>query len=105
MPKIKSLTKAEFIASLTETCQGAVSKQDVTLVLDAIIDVCVRELRESGAITIPGIVKLKTAKKNATAERTGVSPFTKQPIIIRAKPATTKIKAAVVKALKEAFAS
>ncbi len=105
MTKIKSLTKAEFLASLTEACQGKVTKQDVTLMLDAMATVCIRELRDSGAITIPGIVKLKTAKKNATAERTGVSPFTKQPIIIRAKPATTKIKAAVVKALKEALAS
>jgi nucleoid DNA-binding protein len=103
MTKIKSLTKAEFITSLTEAC--SVSKQDVALVLDAIADVCVRELRDTGAITVPGLVKLKTVKKNATAERSGVSPFTKQPIIIRAKPATTKVKAAVVKSLKEALAS
>ncbi|PKN36209.1 MAG: hypothetical protein CVU63_17405, partial [Deltaproteobacteria bacterium HGW-Deltaproteobacteria-20] len=49
----------------------------------------------------PGLVKLKTVKKPATKDRQGINPFTKQPMTIKGKPASKKVRATAVKALKD----
>ena len=50
---------------------------------------------------IPGLLKLKAVKKPATKDRPGINPFTKQPITIKGKPASKKIRASALKALKD----
>ena len=39
-------------------------------------------------------------KKPATKDRPGINPFTKQPIVIKGKPAQKKVRATALKALK-----
>ncbi|MBI5714360.1 MAG: HU family DNA-binding protein [Chloroflexi bacterium] len=41
--------------------------------------------------------------KPATPEKPGINPFTKQPITVKAKPASTAVRANPVKALKDAI--
>ena len=50
---------------------------------------------------IPGLLKLKAVKKPATKDRPGINPFTKQPITIKGKPASKKIRASALKSLKD----
>lgn len=98
----KRLTKTQVIAELSE--QTELSKKQVTQVFDALSEVVAKQLAGRGApgeITIPGLVKLKTVKKPATKEREGINPFTKEPITIAAKPASKKVKALALKALKD----
>ena len=54
--------------------------------------IVVEQLKSAGELTLPGLVKLTAVHKPATPEREGVNPFTKQPITIKAKPASTTVK-------------
>jgi nucleoid DNA-binding protein len=99
--KAKAITKSAIYQELaTET---GLSRKQVASVFDALTKIIKRELGKKGAgmFTVPGLLKLKTIKKPATKERPGVNPFTKEPIIIKAKPARTVVKALPLKALKD----
>ena len=95
------LTKAQIIAALAETC--GLDKKSVGGVLEALSALAKKELGAGGAgeITIPGLVKLKAKATPATQDREGINPFTKQPTVIKGKAASRKVRASVVKALKE----
>jgi nucleoid DNA-binding protein len=54
---------------------------------------------------LPGILKISTVFKPATKARPGISPFTKEPIMIKAKPARRIVKVRALKKLKEFAAS
>jgi nucleoid DNA-binding protein len=97
----KGMTKSEFIAELAE--KSGLQKKDVNSVLDALNTLAVQELQKNGEMTLPGLVKLRAVHKPATAEKPGINPFTKQPITVKAKPASTAVKASVVKALKDSI--
>ena len=95
------LTKAQIVASLADTT--GLDKKSVSGLLDALSALAKKELGSGGPgeVTIPGLVKLKAKATPATKDREGVNPFTKQPIVIKGKPASRKVRASVVKALKE----
>jgi hypothetical protein len=50
---------------------------------------------------MPGLLKMKVVKKPATPERQGVNPFTKQPMVFKAKPASKKVRVLPLKNLKD----
>ncbi len=97
----KRMTKAQVVAELAETAQ--IDKKAVNAVLSGLADIVNRELgaKGSGEFVVPGLVKLKTVKKPATKDRQGINPFTKQPMTIKGKPASKKVRATAVKALKD----
>lgn len=96
----KGLTKSEFVAAVAE--KSGLSKKDVGAVFDAVMDVAVDELKKGSEVTLPGIAKMKAVHKPAQPERQGINPFTKQPAVIKAKPASTAVKIRPVKAIKDA---
>lgn len=100
----KALTKSQLITALAEK-QG-LPKATVTAFLDALSETAQAQLAKKGpgVFVLPGVVKLRAVDKPATKEREGINPFTKQKITISAKPASRKVKAAPVKALKDAVA-
>ena len=92
----------QVIAELSE--QTELSKKDVARVFEALSALVAQQLVGRGGpgeMTIPGLLKLRAVKKPATKEREGINPFTKEPITIAAKPASKKVKAIPLKALKE----
>lgn len=97
----KRKTKAEVIAELAEVT--TLDKKSVGQVFDALQELIRKELatRGPGEFVIPGLVKLRVVKKPAQKERQGLNPFTKEPITIKAKPASKKIKVTALKALKD----
>ena len=97
----KRLTKSQVISELAEATE--LDKKSINRVFDGLSDIIKKQLgsRGPGEFVIPGLLKLRTVKKPATKERAGINPFTKQPIIIRAKPASKKIRASALKALKD----
>src|SRR5438105_14521145 len=101
MPGANKLTKAQFIAALAET--AGLDKKSVTNVLDALSQLIKKELGQGGPgeITIPNLVKLKAKKVAATEAKEIINPFTKQPTLQKAKPASLKVRATPVKALKD----
>lgn len=98
---LSKLTKAQITAALADST--GLDKKAVAGVLDALAALVGKQLGSEGPgeITIPGLVKLKAKATPATADRPGVNPFTKEPMTIKGKPASRKVRVAPVKALKD----
>ena len=95
------LTKAQITAALAEST--GLDKKAVSGVLDALSTLVANQLGADGPgeITIPGLIKLKAKETAATKDRQGLNPFTKEPMTIKGKPASRKVRATPVKALKD----
>ena len=100
-PAAKPATKAEVFGTLAE--KTGLSKKEVSQVFNAMGDLIGKELGKKGPglFIVPGLLKLKVVRKPATKAKQGISPFTKLPITIKAKPARNVVKAVPLKALKE----
>ena len=96
----KRLTKTEFVNAIAEKSES--NKKQVAAVLDAMNAVITDQLNSGSEVTIPGLLKLSVSKKDATPEREGINPFTKEPTIFKAKPERKIVKARPMKALKDA---
>ena len=79
-----------------------VSKGDVKAVIEQMAIVGYKELNESGEFVIPGFAKMSVVHKPATEARSGVNPFTKEPMEFVAKPASKSVKASPLKVAKDA---
>lgn len=97
----KSATKGEVYSALAE--KTALSKRDVAKVFEALSELIGRELGKKGPglFVVPGLLKLKVVRKPATKAKQGINPFTKEPMLIKAKPARNVIRALPLKGLKE----
>jgi nucleoid DNA-binding protein len=101
--KATSLSKSALLNAVAEQV-GDVSRKQVKLVLDSLATIAYRELKKSGIFTVPGFAKFRVVKKPATKAREGINPFTKQPMIFPAKPASKSVRARPIKAIKDALA-
>ncbi len=86
------------IAANTELSRG-----QVTAVMDELESVIERHIRKRsvGEFTLPGLLKIKSAKRPATKKRMGRNPATGEEIVIPAKPATTRVRVTPLKKLKD----
>ena len=57
--------------------------------------------RGPNAFSWPGIMKMKVVMKPARKARKGINPFTGEPTVFKAKPASRKVKILPLKQLKE----
>ena len=94
------MTKNQLIDAIAEATQ--VSKADVKAVIEEMATVGYRELNEAGEFGVPGFVKMSVVNKPATEARSGVNPFTKEPMEFAAKPASRSVKASPLKVAKDA---
>jgi DNA-binding protein HU-beta len=94
------MTKSQFVNQIAE--RAGLNKKQAATVLEAVSDVVTEQLKSSGEVTIPGLIRLSVSTKEATPEREGINPFTKEPTIFKAKPARKVVKARPMKALKDA---
>jgi DNA-binding protein HU-beta len=94
------MTKNQLIDAVSET--SAVSKNDVKAVMEHLATVGYKELNASGEFVIPGFVKMSVVNKPATEARSGINPFTKEPMEFAAKPASKTVKASPLKVAKDA---
>ncbi|MBI3204558.1 MAG: HU family DNA-binding protein [Myxococcales bacterium] len=97
----KRLTKAQVVGEVASATE--LDKKSVNRVFEALQEIIRKQLsaRGPGEFVVPGLVKLRVVKKPATKERQGINPFTKEPITIPAKPASKKVRATALKALKD----
>jgi DNA-binding protein HU-beta len=97
----KRLTKSQVISELAELTE--LDKKSINKVFEGLTEIIKKQLgsRGPGEFVIPGLLKLRAVKKPATKDRPGINPFTKQAITIKGKPASKKIRAAALKALKD----
>lgn len=104
-PISEKMTKGQIVANLADS--SGLTKKQVSSVLEAYDSLVERSIskRGVGEFTLPGILKISTVFKPATKARPGISPFTKEPIMIKAKPARRIVKVRALKKLKEFAAS
>jgi nucleoid DNA-binding protein len=96
----KPPTKGEILNALAEKAE--IKRMQVTELMDKLTQLMSQQLKSGpGVFTLPGLVKFRVVNKPATPERQGINPFTKQPTIIKAKPARRVVKAGALKALKD----
>jgi len=91
-------TKSEIVAQITKDTE--LSRKQVTAVFESLNGQIKKSLRSGGLFTVPGLLKLKVVKKPATKAREGINPFTKEKMVFKAKPASKKVRALPLKALK-----
>lgn len=96
----KPYTKTELLGTLCEST-GLQKKQVSALFgeLETIIAVHLTK-QGPGQFTIPGLMKITVVKKPATKARKGVSPFTGEEMMFKAKPARNVVKVKALKKLK-----
>jgi DNA-binding protein HU-beta len=91
-------TKSEIVAQITKDTD--LSRKQVVAVFESLNGQIKKSLRGGGLFTLPGLLKLKVVKKPATKAREGINPFTKEKMVFKAKPASKKVRALPLKALK-----
>merc|ERR1712217_945284 len=95
----KGLTATAVYQSVADS--SGVKRKDVKAAMEAYLDICASELKKAGAFKIGQALKLKLKKKPAPPARKGVNPFTQEPCVFKAKPASKTVKALPMKKFKE----
>ena len=82
------------------------TRKQVASVLDGLGDVIESHVNKKavGEFVLPGLLKISTVKKPAVKARKGISPFTKEEVTFKARPASTVVKVRPLKKLKEMVA-
>merc|ERR1711975_181475 len=75
--------------------------KDVKAGVEGIVTVAADQLKKSGTFKLAGALNWKLKKKPARPARKGVNPFTKEPCVFKAKPASKTVRALPMKKLKE----
>ena len=100
--KTRALSKNGLVKAVSEAVEDLSNKQ-VKAILESLTNIGYRELKRTGTFTVPGFAKFKVVKKPATKAREGINPFTKQPTVFAAKPASKSVRARPIKAIKSAL--
>jgi nucleoid DNA-binding protein len=97
----KPATKGEVYTKLAT--KTGLSKKQVSTVFESLTELIGNELGKKGPglFVVPGLLKVKVIRKPATKAKTGINPFTKEPMTYKAKPARNVVKALPLKSLKE----
>merc|ERR1711918_22854 len=77
--------------------------KDVKGVVDAFMGVAAEQVKKSGSFKLAGMLNMKLKSKPATKARKGINPFTKEPCVFKARPASKTVKCFAMKKLKECF--
>jgi nucleoid DNA-binding protein len=100
----KLMSKSELVQRIADQNPNGFSRKDIKAVIESLASVGYKELKKTGAFFVPGFAKFIVIKKPATKARKGINPFTKEPMVFKAKPARKIIRARPVKAVKDAVA-
>lgn len=97
----EKLTKSQLLLMLSEST--GLGKKDIVNVLSALEEIINASVKKGalGEFTLPGLVKIVTIRKPATKARKGISPFTGEETVFKAKPARTVVKVRALKKLKD----
>jgi len=97
----KPPTKTEIYANIAD--ETGLTKKQVGEVFEALSGQIEKALGRRGpeVFTIPGLCKITVKHKPATKEREGINPFTGEPTVFKAKPASKAVKVTPLKKLKD----
>jgi DNA-binding protein HU-beta len=98
----KLMSKSELVHKIAERRPTRLTRDEIKDVLDALAEIGHAELKNTGAFLVRGFAKFVVVEKPAAEAHEGINPFTKQPMMIEAKPARKIVRARLVKAIKDA---
>merc|ERR1711939_977470 len=93
-----AMTQSGVFQSVAETT--GLKTKEVKGVVDAFMGVAVEQVKKSGSFKLAGMLNMKLKNKPATRARKGVNPFTKEPCVFKAKPASKTVRCLPMKKLK-----
>merc|ERR1711977_358982 len=93
------MTQTAVFQKVAETT--GLKTKDTKAVVEALMTVAASEVKKSGSFKLAGMLNLKLKNKPATKARKGINPFTKEPCVFKAKPASKTVKCFAMKKLKE----
>ena len=94
-------SKSQIVNEIaTSTDLGKKQVNDVLEQLTSLIERHVSS-RGCGEFVLPGLLKVTTRKVPARKAKKGINPFTKEPMMIKARPASVKVTVRALKKLKE----
>ena len=96
----KARSKGEFYRAIAEN--AGLSRGQVLRVFEVMTAIFEKDLSKSGPgmVNVPGMMRVTVKRMPATKAREGINPFTKEPMIIKAKPARNVVKVRPLKGLK-----
>merc|ERR1719327_1703443 len=97
--KTGAMTAAGAYSSVAES-MGLKSK-DVKAAVEGLLGLAAAQIKKNGSFKVAGMLNLKLKVKPAAPARKGVNPFTKEPCVFKAKPASKTVRALPMKKLKE----
>ena len=110
-PAMKAMKAMKAAGASGLTASGAFSKvaektelkpKQVKAVITSYVELAASELKKNGKFKLGGVLNMKLKKKPAKAARKGVNPFTKEPCVFKAKPASKTVRVLPMKKFKEA---
>lgn len=105
LPPLEKITnafnKSQLVATLSERTE--ITKKQTSLFLDEFFKIMGAHLKKGGPgkFILPGAFKIVVRNIAAKKARQGINPFTGQPTVFKAKPATRKVKVIALKSLKD----
>merc|ERR1712070_830877 len=97
--KSSAMTATGAYASVGEST-GLKGKQ-VKECLETYMALAASQLKTSGSFKLGGTINMKLKSKPARPAKKGVNPFTKEPCVFKAKPASKTVRALPLKRFKE----
>ena len=94
-----AMTASAAIFAVAE--KSGLKSKDTKAIITSYLELAAGEIKKNGEFKIAGMLNLKLKKKPATPARKGVNPFTKEPCVFKAKPASKTVRAYAMKKLKE----
>merc|ERR1712187_438929 len=95
----KAMTATAAYKSVAEST--GLKTKDGKGAVEAMVGVAAMQLKKVGSFKFAGALNLKLKQKPATPARKGVNPFTREPCVFKAKPASKTVKAFPMKKMKE----
>merc|ERR1712025_972062 len=98
MGKSGAMTAAGAYSSVAETM--GLKPKDVKAAVEGLMGLAAAQIKKNGSFKLAGMLNLKLKVKPAAPARKGVNPFTKEPCVFKARPASKTVRALPMKKLK-----
>merc|ERR1712057_76158 len=95
----KTMTASAAYRAVAEST--GVKPRDVKGALEAYVSLVADQVKKNGSFKLCGALNLKLKKTPAKPARKGVNPFTKEPCVFKAKPASKTVRARPLRKLKD----
>ena len=92
--------------TMSQSYQDVASKTglksgEVKAVMESVFEIAADELKKNGSFKLGGMLNMKLKSKPATKARKGFNPFTKEPCVFKAKPASKTVRVLPLKKMKD----